>query len=391
MADFKSLDDIFKDPAFQSLVEPLKPKQKVVSDPEIEKFLEINEWVRGHDGQEPQKTRDVKERSLASRLLGIRKNPEKINKLKSYDEFDLLDTSQLVSSTEMPKTPASIDEILADQTLFQNRSTTEESLFDVSRYKKTIQARERDRIRTRKRMADFEKYKPLFEAVHSDLSSGKRELRLSSAIKEKQIRQGMFYVDNGIMVYVASKSADFIDKNGYTNAELHLVYENGTGNKQALLRSFVSNLHDSTRSGRMVTEVIDDVMNGTSAAPSITTGYIYIVKSLSKNPQISGLKNLYKIGYTYENVHKRIANADREPTYLCAPVQLVSTFEIHNFSAKDLEKTVHHYFADRQLDVELTAPNGESYHPKEWFLVSLSEIEELMSRIDLNLKNSSSD
>ncbi|KXT77146.1 YeeC-like protein [Streptococcus sp. DD11] len=195
----------------------------------------------------------------------------------------------------------------------------------------------------------------------------------------------MFYVDNGIMVYVVSKGPEFTDKNGYSNAELHIIYENGTENKKALLRSFVSNLHDSTRYGRMVTEVIDDVMTGTSIEDRVTTGYIYVAKSLSPHPQIASLNNLYKIGFTEKSVEKRLENAESEGTYLYAPVHLVMSFEVKNFSARKLETTLHHYFANRQLDIELLAPSGQSFIPKEWFLVSLEEIKEVIQKIIMEL------
>lgn len=72
-------------------------------------------------------------------------------------------------------------------------------------------------------------------------------------------------------------------------------------------------------------------------------------------------------------------------TYLYAPVHLVASFEVQNFSARKLETTLHHYFSDKQLEVELTAPNGENFVPKEWFLVSLDEIQEAIYKIGLEI------
>ncbi|MBZ1354181.1 MULTISPECIES: GIY-YIG nuclease family protein [unclassified Streptococcus] len=381
MTDFKNLEDIFNDSDFEKLVSPLKPKEKKVADREVEKFIEIVDWVRENNGHEPQKSRDIKERSLYSRLYGIRKSPDSIRKLEPYDEFGLLKIDVVESDTPI-SSPTSLKEILSDE-LFESVNSAEKSLFDVSRYKRTIQAR--DKTRTRKRMGNFEDYQGLFTRVHDEISEGCRQVRKSDVIKEKEIKPGMFYVDNGVMVYVVSKGEYFIDKNGYTNAELHLVYENGTENKNALLRSFVSNLHDRTRHGRMVTELIEDVMGGVSPSERITTGYIYVVKSLSTNPQIAGISNLYKIGFTQEKIEKRLANAEKEGTYLYAPVHLVASFEVQNFSARKLETTLHHYFSDKQLEVELTAPNGENFVPKEWFLVSLDEIQEAIYKIGLEI------
>ena len=84
-----------------------------------------------------------------------------------------------------------------------------------------------------------------------------------------------------------------------------------------------------------------------------------------------------------DRIEKRLANAEREGTYLYAPVRLVASFEVQNFSARKLETTLHHYFADKQLDMELIAPNGESFVPKEWFLVSLDEIQEVIEKVSL--------
>jgi len=381
MTDFKNLTDIFNDSDFEHLIAPLKPKKKIVTDHEVEKFLEIIDWVRENNGQEPQKSRNIKERSLFSRLNGIRKSPDSIRKLEAYDEFGLLKIDVVESETSI-SSPTSLTDILSDE-LFESVNSAKKSLFDVSRYKRTIQAR--DKTRTRKRMGNFEDYQGLFTRVHDEISEGRRQVRKSDVIKEKEIKPGMFYVDNGVMVYVVSKGEDFTDKNGYTNAELHLVYENGTENKKALLRSFVSNLHDRTRHGRMVTELIEDVMTGISPSQPITTGYIYVVKSLSSNPQIANIRNLYKIGFTEDHIIKRLANAEREGTYLFAPVRLVASFEVQNFSARKLETTLHHYFADKQLDIELIAPNGESFVPKEWFLVSPDEIQEAIEKIGLEI------
>jgi hypothetical protein len=57
------------------------------------------------------------------------------------------------------------------------------------------------------------------------------------------------------------------------------------------------------------------------------SGYIYILESLSSDEKISTIKNLYKIGYSTIPVKDRIKNAINEPTYLMAPVRIVSVYE----------------------------------------------------------------
>ena len=93
----RSLDDIFKDPAADELL--AKPNKKQITyDPEVEKFKEIETWVNEHNGKEPEKTSDLNrlgERKLASRLIGIRNDPERLILLKPYDEMGLLKIENL--------------------------------------------------------------------------------------------------------------------------------------------------------------------------------------------------------------------------------------------------------------------------------------------------------
>jgi hypothetical protein len=52
-------------------------------------FEEINSFYETHD-REPKKCTDMNERGLFSRLQGIKENPTKIEALKQYDRFNLL-------------------------------------------------------------------------------------------------------------------------------------------------------------------------------------------------------------------------------------------------------------------------------------------------------------
>lgn len=89
MQNFATLDDIFADTDFDRLVAGIKPVRVERLDPEIEKFLEIMDWVR-ENGREPQKSTNLKERSLFSRLKGIREQADRRAKVRPYDELGLL-------------------------------------------------------------------------------------------------------------------------------------------------------------------------------------------------------------------------------------------------------------------------------------------------------------
>lgn len=70
----------------------IKAKNPVITadDRLIATFEEINDFYEKNNC-EPQKTTDMNERGLFSRLKGLRANPQKIQALKKYDRFNLLE------------------------------------------------------------------------------------------------------------------------------------------------------------------------------------------------------------------------------------------------------------------------------------------------------------
>ncbi len=378
-----NLQDIFSDPIFDELIAETPNKEFKRIDPEFEKFQEIIDWIKKHNGKEPEKSRDMTERKLYSRLKGYREKPEMIKKLAVVDELKLFSIQNTILEGAI-KNVESLNDILDDETLFEKKDKVD-SLLDLSRYKRTINTA--DKYSVRKRASHFEQYEPLFKLVQKEIANCIR--KIIPVDSEKSILPGKFYIDNGILLYVLSVGDYYMDKNGYRNAKLHLIYENGTENKGILLRSFASNLFDKNRHGRMVTEVMSDIMGETTveerATEYLTTGYIYVVKSLSPNPELSRYHNLYKIGFAGGSVEKRISNAENEATYLYAPVKVIATWEVQNFSARKLETTLQHRFADKQLQVSVPTANGKIENPKEWYIVSLDEIEETINDIIVKL------
>jgi hypothetical protein len=104
-------------------------------------------------------------------------------------------------------------------------------------------------------------------------------------------------------------------------------------------------------------------------------GFIYVLRSLSKNPDILAIQNLYKIGLARKSIEARIQNAVNEPTYLMAPVALVSTFQCYNVNLPKLENLLHRFFDAAAAKVQVKDPAGNYSTPKEWFSVPLETIE----------------
>lgn len=368
-----SLDSIFEDDSFDELTKHDKQVKQEKLDPDVEKFQEILEFIE-ENKREPQKTDDwSNERALWARLRGFRDKKEKQEKVKKYDYMGILDKeneeNEYFDSMIKPEEISGIDDILSQDDMLDDFS----DLLDISRYKKTVNAA--DKIGRRKRAANFDEYRELFNKVHEEIAQGERKI---IPFEQYDIQENRFYIQNGVMMYILHISEDtFISDNSKENARMHVVYENGTENRELLLQSLASSLYSKERHGRMVTDIIDDEALAESFGEEFTSGYIYVLKSLSENPEIVKLKNLYKIGFTNNEVSTRISNAENEVTYLNAPVKLVLSAEIKNVNAQKLEKTLHHSFSDRQVIFQ----DNQYRKATEWYIVPVDEIENKINEI----------
>jgi hypothetical protein len=115
------------------------------------------------------------------------------------------------------------------------------------------------------------------------------------------------------------------------------------------------------------------------------SGYIYILKSLSEKDEIQTIKDLYKIGFTTDTVENRIKNAENDPTYLMAPVEIVESFEIPSIiNTQKIENILHTFFSNAKILMTITDQTGKEYQPTEWYSVS---IENIHTAIDLLVNN----
>lgn len=390
----RSLDDIFNDPAADELL--AKPKKvQVTYDPEVEKFKEIESWVKEHNGKEPEKTTDLSrlgERKLASRLKGIREDPERIELLKPYDKLGLLKQEdqnvalkEKVSHEKM--TFNSLDDILNDDSaLFDNSGQSLNSkLFDtgsLNAYKKSQENVAKNKSK-RKTMDDFNKYRPMFKKVQAELTSGKRHL---VRYGNNKLKLHGFYVLKGQLMYIESIGSEFKNNNRSdtdTDARLHVIYDNGTENFP-LRNGLIASLYGSRQrggGGKIVTEPDNKFELG---ANDQITGYVYVLKSLSNNADVKRIQEdhpLYKVGFTSGTVERRIANAENESTYLYGPVKVVAEYQVINLNPEALETALHHALSQYRLDVDIKAANGKIIHPREWFVVDFETINDIINEI----------
>ncbi len=390
--EFRSLDDIFADPDLDAILKRIEKKpKKIATDPDVQALQEVEKWVK-ENGRKPENTRsDLKERSMFHKLKGMIK---KYNKLKDYDTMGLLvqeeptvydKLAEEVKKDTNTKEFNTLDDILNDDSILfdglDDLTVSDPNIFDTKKVTRKS-AKYTEKVATRQKMANFAEYKAKFRQIQSDLASGRRKML---PFRNYEIVLHHYYVLKGQLIYIDAFGED-IDKsnaNGkYKDKRVHVIYENGT-ESNVLYRGLGSSLYGGN--GKMVTDLETGELQLT--ADDYETGYIYIVKSLSKNPQIASIDSLYKIGFTAGSVKKRIAHAEREATYLYAPVKLIEQFQVINLNPEALETAIHHALDNYRLEVEIKAPNGGIIIPREWFVVELSKIEEVINLIVARLQS----
>jgi hypothetical protein len=70
-----------------------------------------------------------------------------------------------------------------------------------------------------------------------------------------------------------------------------------------------------------------------------------------------------------------------DPTFLMADVEVVATYDLYNVNRVRLENPIHRVFDPVQLDIEIKDRFGNPVKPREWFLVPLFVVDEVVERI----------
>ena len=364
----KELDEILNNDPFGVLVE--KPKATTITSDQklIDSFEEINAFV-DKNGQEPQRSRDIQERSLYGRLKGIRDNPLKAEALIELDKHNLLTEVQTPKVIEEKlQSINSVENVLDDDPLgILSSDDFEDEAQELFNLKNVPKSKDMpDYIGERKPCEDFHLFEPIFKQVHEDLKTSKMETYFFNS--DKQIAEKHFYLVNGLLIYVA-EVGEKEKKLGKWDARLRLIYENGT-ESDILLRSLARALYKD-ESGRRIVSMEEALFDeeGKPVAEDQTTGFVYVLKSLSNDPQITSITNLYKIGFSSQPTLQRIKNAANEPTYLMADVELIAEFETLNLNPQKLESLLHTFFAGSCLDLVVHDEKGIPHKPREWFIV----------------------
>lgn len=333
----------------------------------LEGFQELVRFVEVTGAAPVERGVGMNERLLFTRLSAIRRNQAQCERLLPFDEYGLLKSEEAPRVKEEPQAP-SIDDIL-DDAFLDSLQAQAPDIFTLKHIPAAKDIEAPDYVAQRKPCQNFHVFEEQFQNCQAEFKAEKR--RLLAFANEQQIEVGKFYVLRGILLLV-TEVGERAEKNGKWNARLRCIFENGT-ESDMLLRSLASELY---KDGRRVTELDDNALNGLMVTDDDkATGFIYVLRSLSEHPEVKAVPNLYKIGLARRSIETRIQNAANEPTYLMAPVALVSTFQCYNVNLSKLENLLHRFFDHASAKVQVTDAQGDYHTPKEWFSVPLETVE----------------
>lgn len=373
------MDELNDRELLEALGVSVETKNVSARTPQVERviagFEDILKFVDEH-GHPPQhgEDRDIFERLYAVRLDRLRELPDCRVLLAEFDRFGLLKLA--VPAYGGLAEEADDNALLAELGVEKIQAA---EITKLTHVKPREEVRAAEEIANRTPCVDFNRFKPLFAQIRADLDTSIRETRRFG--EDADIRQGEFFILGGQMAYVADMADEFMTEYGRTDRRLRVIYDNET-ESDLLLRSLQRALYKDD-AGRRITDPNAGPLFGKAADDEdLESGTIYVLRSKSEHPKIAAHRELiHKIGVTGGKVETRIANAALDATYLLADVDIVATYKLFNINRTRLENILHRVFSAAQLDLTIDDRFGNPVRPREWFLVPLNVIDEVVEKI----------
>lgn len=327
-------------------------KPKATRTPLLTRAVEVIERINAfidETGTEPisEPGRSIRERMLANELVGLRASKAGLDGLTYYDRRNLVFGAGSVADP--------LDDPLLSDGL---------DIFEVRDELKPI-ARP-DFVADRRPCPDFERFEPMFESIRKAVEEGTRK---PQPFRQERVELGEFFVLKGQLVHVADLR-DEHRRNGKPDARLRVIFDNST-ESNLLMSSLVRRLYEDKDARRI---------GVTDAGPlfmGARTGFVYVLRSLSKKPEV---RELLKVGTTSGAVEDRIAHAETQSTFLFAPVVIVETYELVGHSAKEAEQRIHRALRPYHIALRVTGPDGRSFSSVEWFKATPELVERAINQ-----------
>jgi hypothetical protein len=372
------MSDLDLDELRDELAEFAQPEKHGGRSPREERiiagFEEIQRFVEKH-GHPPLhgENRDIFERLYAVRLDRLRALEECRSLLKPLDHQGLLTGAEIAAAA--PDEPIDEDELLAELEGAAGAS----DITELRHVRPSEEKRAAEEIANRQRCEDFDRFNPLFQKVQKEIETGVREARPFEL--KAEIRPGSWFIVGGQKAYVADMGDVFTNAQGRTDARLRVIFDNGTESNM-LMRSLQRALHKDEAGRRITDPVAGPLFSDQHGEDDQAAGTIYVLRSKSDHPIVAANRDLiHKIGVTNMPVSQRIAGARLQPTFLMGDVEVVATYDLYNISRTKLENLIHRVFEPARLDIEIKDRFGHPVVPREWFLVPLFIIDEVVEKI----------
>ena len=240
----------------------------------------------------------------------------------------------------------------------------------------SVEKRAAEEVADRLPCADFERFQPLFEQVEREFKADVRKaLRFG---RDTSVADGNYFIVGGQLAEVGEPIKA---PNGESDARLRVIYANGT-ESNLLRRSLQRALYKDDTGRRLTDPDIGPLFGSEPQADDMASGTIYVLRSQSSHPFVAEHRELiHKIGVTGGKVEARIAGAEKDATYLLAPLEVVATYQPHNLNRVRLENIFHRLFGAAQLDLTIEDRFGYPVKLREWFLVPLHVFDKAVERI----------
>ena len=336
---------------------------------EVTQFKRANGYLPSPDSEA------IHEAKLGTRFQNILSKPELIDTLRPFDTDLLLPVPASSEDTHAP--PSTIDALFSSSLL-----AVDDPIFQINpRHEMTTKTQStNEHMAKRKPCKDFTKFKPLFMAIQHDLNNDIRKTEPISKIAD--IKPGQAFILSGLIAYVAEIGEKYDHRKGHHNARTRIIFSNGM-ESDLLLRSFGAALYKDETARAISGETLGPLFQGIDDEK--VSGYVYVLRSLSANPDISQHRNyLHKIGVTKTSVKNRISHAAKDPTYLLADVEVVAEFSLYNFNPMVTEQILHTFFSSARADLCIKDRFGNDVKPREWFFIPLEEIRKAVTYLSDN-------
>lgn len=339
---------------------------------DIVKFYETHGRVPGNDEK-----CDIFERLYAVRLDRLRNQPDARELLAGMDIHGLL--GEMADNMNVKFETLNDDELLAELGESVDNEGGEADVTVLRHVRSPDDRRAAEEIAQRIPCRDFSQFKPLLDQAEAELAEGLRKTIPFG--RDTGIERGQFFILGGQIAYVAEKGEAIELSKGKKDARLRVIYANGT-ESDLLLRSLQRALYKDEFGRRLTEPVIGPLFGEEWEEGDMKSGIIYVLRSQSMHPYVAEHRELiHKIGVTHDKVETRIANAERESTYLLANVNIVATYKLSKINRSKLENLLHRIFASAKIDISIQDRFGNPVQPREWYLVPLEAIDEAVQRI----------